>query len=157
MKKAFYSSPTLVEIDDLETQEGYHTFLRFALDYGDACCMSIYVNDGMTGIDDFRLTRWGFLAGSILDWEVTRESPVTFGPRVLLVYLRPDAVVRRFLWEKRHIYDFRDSIQRGGHYNWLWDPAFLKRGSIFFSSCTHEEFCGIDRHALALYQNARQP
>lgn len=85
MKKAAFSTQYLEDIDEVETPEGYQEFIKFALRYSDSFCMSVYREQGMNDVRDFRTSRLGYLYNSIIDYEYTAESPVTLGPDVILL------------------------------------------------------------------------
>ena len=139
--------------EGLATAEDYHRVLDFALDYADFFSLTYYPfvkNPGLT-VDDFRRSKWGFLADSIADWEVTRETPTTTSEaQKLMLYFRFDSVTIDFLRQKRSIYDFNDCVTVAGDGTlYFEDLAFLKNGQAFFASCSHEGFCLIDE---TLYQ-----
>lgn len=154
MKKATFSTDKyFVDIVEVENKQGYQNFLEFAFSYADSFCLSIYTNEKLIDLQDFRKTKWGYLNDSILDYEYTHKSPVTQGPEVILIYFKIDHVTTNFLKGKKTIYDFNEGIVDNKIYNWLWDLAFLKDNKFFFTSCTHEEFCSIDPNVLELYHN----
>lgn len=152
MKKVADAAVNFVDMPGIDNQDGYSKFLRFALKYADSFCLSVYTNDKMNDLEDFKWSKWGYLSESIIDYEYTTESPVTDGPEVMQLYFKIDHMTKEFLKKKKHIYDFRDCIQEKNYYNWLWDLCFIKEGKIFFVSCTHEEFCCIDKNVLNEYQ-----
>lgn len=81
VKKATFSTEGYFEdIDEVEDVHGYQNFLMFTLTYADSFCLSIYTNELLRDLDDFRMTKWGYLFDSIYDYEYTCESPVTTGP-----------------------------------------------------------------------------
>ena len=133
--------------------EDYRRILDFALDYADCFSLTYYPfvkNPGLTA-DDFRRSKWGFLADSIVDWEVTRETPTTVSEaQKLMLYFQFDPVTVDFLRQKKSIYDFGDRVTVADSGTLFFeDLAFLKNGQVFFASCSHEGFCLVDE---TLYQ-----
>lgn len=131
---------------------GYQYLLEFALGYADCFSLTYYPfveNPGLT-VDDFRRTKWGLLADSIVDWEVTKVTPVTTSEaEKLMLYFRFDPVTIAFLRQKQSVYDFEDRVVVGEGFLYFEDLAFLKDGRVFFASCSHEGFCLVDE---TLYQ-----
>lgn len=132
----------------LADSKTYKRFIRFACGYADCICMTC---DGLW-YEDFQNSKWGFLSDSILDYEYTIETPVTKGQDVLLLYFKIDHITSRWLRGKRNIYDFMDAVEVGKDYQCLWDLCFAKKGRIVMCSCSHEEFCYIDREMLEAFQ-----
>ena len=121
------------EADELAQPEEYQKFLSVAFQYADTICLT-YNRE----MKDFRASQWGFLHDSVVNHEYTRQTPVTNGPSVLLLYLRIDKTTKKWLQEKHDIYDFDAAGAER-----LEDLCFCKDGSVIFNSCTHEEFCYI--------------
>ena len=119
------------EADELVQPEEYQKFLSVVFQYADTICLT-YNRE----MKDFRASQWGFLHDSVVNHEYTRQTPVTKGPSVLLLYLRIDKTTKKWLQEKHDIYDF-NSVG----VEWLEDLCFCKDGRVIFKSCTHEEFC----------------
>lgn len=153
LKATFSTNDYFESIDEVENEHGYQKFLKFALEYADSFCLSLYINEELKDLEDFHKTKWGYLFYSVLDYEFTCESPVTIGSEVMIIYFKIDHITTKFLKDKKTIYDFRDCLQNKCNYNWLWDLAFLKENKIFFISCTHEQFCSIDGNVLKRYNN----
>ena len=141
-----FSRDTFVDCPEAETAKGYQTFLDSVLEYADGftlCYQKLGAGNAKPELDEFQTSRWGYLAGSVRDYEWTNESPVTIGPQVLLLYFQLDDVTKKFLRKRKNVYDFE-----GYDFLVLWDLAFIKEGKIFFISCTHERFCSIDEDVL---------
>ena len=159
MEKAVFSREYFVDCPEAQQKKGYQRLLDFAFEYADGFTLSYQKpgNKVAPTLDEFQSTRWGYLAESVYDYECTTESPVTIGPRVLLLYFRFDDVTRKFLRERTDIYDFggyeiKSPDAKGWNFRWLWDLALLKEGKIFLISCTHERFCSIDEDVLTKFR-----
>lgn len=143
MKKCTLDRAHMEILDGSGTAEEYRRILDFALRYADCFSLTYHPfmeNPGLT-VDDFRRTKWGFLADSIVDCEVTKETPTTVSEaEKLMLYFRFDPVTIGFLRQKTSIYDFRDHMTAGEGFLYFEDLAFLKDGQVFFASCSHEEF-----------------
>lgn len=159
MEKASFTKAYFEDIPGLDTPDGWRRFLDFVQGYADGLCLSFYTHccrHRELSLEDFRASPWGFLAGSVTDWEVTCDSPVTARSPMLLLYFRLDPVTGSFLREKGSVYDFPAApLDRG--FLRLDDLAFLRDGRIFFCSCSHEGFCSIDGDVLRLYQRRSLP
>lgn len=125
-------------IFNLMQTNNYRRFIDKALNYADIICMTYNKNDS-----DFKKSSWSFLKNSVIRYEMTKQTAVTKGLRVCLIYLKKDKITTKWLKEKNHIYDF---ICSGDE--WLDDLCLIKNDEIVFCSCTHEEFCYMS-HDLA--------
>ena len=153
MEKVVFSRDTFVDCPEAETEKGYQQFLKFAFQYADGftlCYQKLGTGNEKLKWSEFQNSRWGYLADGVYDHECTSECPVTIGPQVLLLYFRFDDVTRKFLKERKNVYDFE-----GYDFLTLWDLAFLKEGKIFFISCTHEGFCSIDEDVLTKFRQVK--
>ena len=155
MENAAFTRKYLEDVPGLDSPDIWRRFLDFVLSYADSFCLSFYTDCGpfrSLSPEDFRASPWAFLSGSISDWEVTDQSPVTARTPMLLLYFRLDPVTVSFLRSRRTVLDFPAArLDRG--FFCFDDLAFLKAGKIFFCSCTHERFCSIDGDVHRLYQN----
>ena len=143
------------DIPGLGTPDGWQRFLDFILKYADGFCLTFYTTCGPfreLSLEDFHTSQWGFLSGSVTDWENTTQSPVTTRSPMLLLYFRLDPVTIPFLRGRRTVLDFPPArLDRG--FLRFDDLAFFKDGKIFFCSCTHEKFCSIDENVARLHRN----
>lgn len=155
MEKASFTRKYFEDIPGLDTPDGWQRFLDFVLHYADSFCLSFYTDCSPfreLSPEDLHASQWGFLSGSITDWEVTTQSPVTARAPMLLLYFRLDPVTTSFLRGRRTVLDFPAArLDRG--FLCFDDLAFLKDGKIFFCSCTHEKYCAIAGDAARLYQD----
>ena len=119
-----------IEYEALKNPHDYRRFLDLSFSYADSFVLTYNRSRGK-----FEKSMWGFLKDSIMETEETRETAVTFGPSVLLLYFRFDETTTAWLREKGGIYDFP---QNGTEC--LDDLCFIKNGEIVFASCTHERF-----------------
>ena len=145
MKKIrdFTSVPALYP--ELGDSAVYKKFISFACGYADCICVTC---DGVW-YEDFQDSKWGFLHDSVLDYEYTVQTPVTRGPDVMLLYLKMDHVTYRWLHGKRNVYDFMDATEE---WACLWDLCLARKGQIVMCSCSHEEFCYVDREMLRAFE-----
>jgi len=132
--KDFSKKPVNAHFLELTETKNYKKFIDVALKYADTICMTY--NGGYA---DFKKSEWGFLVDSVIEYEITKRTPVTEGVSVCLIYLKIDAVTYSWLKEKSNIYDFI-------YYDeWFDDLCLVKNREIVFCSCTHEEFCYINK------------
>ncbi len=151
MKKAQLTTNEMIDFNGLTDPLLYREFIFKMADYCDTFLLATYVDEhshNITNIDDFKKSRWGFLAAGIVDYEYTDATPVTQGPKMLLIYFKMTRQSYGYLTRRKNIYDFIDFEHPSKHqYNWLWDLAFVKNQKVFFCSCTHEKFCFLDLEA----------
>lgn len=151
VKKAQLTTNEMIDFNGLTDPILYREFIFKMADYCDTFLLATYVDEhshNITNIDDFKKSRWGFLAAGIVDYEYTDVTPVTQGPKMMLIYFKMTRQSYDYLTKRKNIYDFRDYEHPGKHqYNWLWDLAFIKDETVFFCSCTHEKFCFLDLEA----------
>ena len=61
LKKATFVTDNCVDMPGIHNQDEYSKFLRFALKYADSFCLSVYTNDKMNDLEDFKCSKWGCL------------------------------------------------------------------------------------------------
>lgn len=134
-KIAYFSEkPINAYFLNLTETKNYKRFIDIALKYADTICMTY---NG--GYKDFKESEWSFLNSSLIGYEITKHTAVTKGPTVCLIYLKIDSTTRSWLKQKRHIYDFI-------YYDeWFDDLCLIKNKEVVFCSCTHEEFCYMNK------------
>lgn len=118
----------------LTNTTNYYKFLKVALNYADTICLTF---NGR--YKEFIELDRNSLAESLKGHKITNQTAVTIGPTVCLLYFRIDSNMRKWLDRKRHIYDFYSDEE------WLEDLCLLKDEQVIFASCTHEEFCYVDK------------
>lgn len=134
-----------IEFEGLVNPHDYHCFLKVAFKYSDSFVMTYNKS-----IERFDKSIWGFLKNSLLDTEETKETAVTIGPSVLLMYFKIDERTKEWLMGKDNIYDFP---QKGKE--WLDDLCFIKNGEIVFASCTHERFNYMNQELAKMFSEVK--
>lgn len=149
MKKIKDFTERPVEYNGLENPEEYACFMKWMPRYADGICLTCF------GLDysEFGESKWGFLKDSVTAYEYTVESPVTYGPEVMLLYMKIDNATSRFIRSKKHIYDYMEPMISKKDYIWLYDLCLVRNGKLELCSCSHECFCYISEEMLNAYKN----
>lgn len=145
--KNFNEKPIHAVWGALDNADDFRIFLKKVFKNADTICLT-YNKD----YNDFIKSEWSFLKDSIMDYEYTRETAVTIGPNVMLVYLKNNKTTREWLLGKNGISDFYPTVSASTR---LDDLCFAKNGEVVFCSCTHEEFCCISEKFEALLEKER--
>ena len=70
-----------IEYEELVNANDYQRFIKVAFKYADSIVLTYNKSK-----EKFDKSIWSFLNSSIIDMEETKETAVTIGPKVLLLY-----------------------------------------------------------------------
>ena len=135
-----------IEYEELVNTNDYQRFIDVAFKYADSIVLTYNKSK-----EKFDKSIWSFLNSSIIDMEETKETAVTIGPKVLLLYFKLDKTTKDWLRNKDNIYDFPQNGKE-----WLDDLCFIKNGEIVFASCTHERFNFMNQELSNLFLKYHQ-
>lgn len=81
--------------------------------------------------DLFETEEYKALSDSIITSEIKFNNHCTTGPLFRTYYFDFNNVTKRWLSNRKDVFDFRDGLE---------DLAFYKDGTLVYSTCTHEEY-----------------
>ncbi len=131
-------------------RDEYQRFLDTILKYTEIVCFTAvpYLDHIDELRDDIRYEK---IMGSYIDSEFI-ESIHTENYKESLVYFKLDYYVRKFLKEKKDLFDFYDE---GASVN-LEDIVFIGKNGVICDTITHEKYCAVSDDLLSEIEKNRK-
>ena len=131
-------------------RDEYQRFLDTILKYTEIVCFTVvpYLDHIDELRDDIRYEK---IMASYIDSEFI-ESIHTENCKESLVYFKLDYYVRKFLKEKKDLFDFYDE---GASVN-LEDIVFIGKNGVICDTITHEKYCAVSDDLLSEIEKNRK-